>query len=176
MSSAELKEADLTRLTSETVFASIMLTITVGALIETPDVTQCEAHSGNELCAQLKAAYVATFGLVCVSILTGVSTVAHHVHMHTRHCSARHTHGAPCTHTMYAYNLPCPHQAYPHCTGERLFPWLVPRDALWGPLFEGVVSTQRFLSLRHVVVSGLRSGGNLLRTVQHKKPLEKSFW
>ena len=37
---------------------------------------------------------------------------------------------------------------------------------LWGPFFEGVVS----------VVSGLRSGVNLLRIVQHKKTHEKSFW
>ena len=46
---------------------------------------------------------------------------------------------------------------------------------LWGPLFSGVVSSQRYLSLKHVVVRVPKSGRCLLRRVWHKKPHEKSF-
>lgn len=64
MGASELKHANLTRLTSESVFASLMLTIAVGALIESPTADDCVTvgNFGPEACHRLLEAYVATFG------------------------------------------------------------------------------------------------------------------
>ena len=62
MGASELKHANLTRLTSESVFASLMLTIAVGALIESPTVDDCVPNFGQGACERLMEGYVATFG------------------------------------------------------------------------------------------------------------------
>ena len=62
MGASELKHANLTRLTSESVFASLMLTIAVGALIESPTVDDCVPNFGQDACERLMEGYVATFG------------------------------------------------------------------------------------------------------------------
>ena len=61
---------------------------------------------------------------------------------------------------------------FPRTSGEEA---VTNQPELWGPLLEGVVSSQRYLSRRHMVVRVLKSGRYLLRKVCHKKLHEKSF-
>ena len=49
------------------------------------------------------------------------------------------------------------------------------KNSLWGPLLEGVFSSQTYSSLNHVALSVPLSGAGKLRNVKCKKPHEERF-